>query len=53
MLLRNYPVQATICFYEETTSDEDSDDDEEEMEKELNWTFLSGASEHESCCIMW
>ncbi|XP_033931323.1 protein ripply2 [Pseudochaenichthys georgianus] len=39
MLLRNYPVQATICLYADSSSDEDSDDDddeEEEMEKELN-----------------
>ncbi|XP_074541832.1 protein ripply2-like [Halichoeres trimaculatus] len=36
MLLRNYPVQATICPYEDSSSDEDSDDEEEEMEKELN-----------------
>ncbi|XP_026175261.1 protein ripply2 [Mastacembelus armatus] len=34
-LLRNYPVQATICPYEDSSSDEDSDD-EEEVEKELN-----------------
>lgn len=38
MLLRNYPVQATICVYEDSSSEEDSDDDEEEeeAEKELN-----------------
>uniref|UniRef100_A0A8D3CD26 Ripply transcriptional repressor 2 n=1 Tax=Scophthalmus maximus TaxID=52904 RepID=A0A8D3CD26_SCOMX len=36
MLLRNYPVQATICVYEDSSSDEDSDDEEEEMDKELN-----------------
>ncbi|XP_058470005.1 protein ripply2 [Solea solea] len=40
MLLRNYPVQATICPYEDSSSDEDSDEDddydEEEMDKELN-----------------
>ncbi|XP_056219231.1 protein ripply2 [Seriola aureovittata] len=36
MLLRNYPVQATICPYEDCSSDEDSDDEEEEVEKELN-----------------
>ncbi|CAJ1077037.1 protein ripply2 [Xyrichtys novacula] len=37
MLLRNYPVQATICPYEDSSSDEeDSEDEEEEMEKELN-----------------
>uniref|UniRef100_A0A3Q3FZ58 Ripply transcriptional repressor 2 n=1 Tax=Labrus bergylta TaxID=56723 RepID=A0A3Q3FZ58_9LABR len=36
MLLRNYPVQATICPYEDSSSDEESDDEEEEMEKELN-----------------
>lgn len=39
MLLRNYPVQATICLYEDTSSDEDSDEEEEEeeeMEKDLN-----------------
>lgn len=36
MLLRNYPVQATISLYEDSSSDEDSDDEEEEMEKELN-----------------
>ncbi|KAK5852847.1 hypothetical protein PBY51_006686 [Eleginops maclovinus] len=36
MLLRNYPVQATICPYSDSSSDEDSDDEEEEMEKELN-----------------
>ncbi|TWW68679.1 protein ripply2 [Takifugu flavidus] len=35
-LLRNYPVQATICVYEDSSSDEDSDEEEEEMEKELN-----------------
>lgn len=37
MLLHNYPVQATISLYEDSSSDEDSDDEEEEMEKELNW----------------
>lgn len=47
MLLRNYPVQATICPYEDSSSDEDSDDEEEEMEKELNWTRLSEAFENE------
>ncbi|AWP20136.1 putative protein ripply2-like [Scophthalmus maximus] len=36
MLLRNYPVQATICVYEDSSSDDDSDDEEEEMDKELN-----------------
>lgn len=38
MLLRNYPVQATICLYEDSSSDEDSDEEEEEAEtaKELN-----------------
>ncbi|XP_071396526.1 protein ripply2 [Centroberyx affinis] len=36
MLLRNYPVQATICLYEDSSSDEDSEDEEEEVEKELN-----------------
>ncbi|XP_034555660.1 protein ripply2 [Notolabrus celidotus] len=36
MMLRNYPVQATICPYEDSSSDEDSDDEEEEMDKELN-----------------
>ncbi|XP_067428916.1 protein ripply2 [Thunnus thynnus] len=36
MLLRNYPVQATICPYEDSSSDEDSEDEEEEVEKELN-----------------
>ncbi|XP_074472651.1 protein ripply2 [Sebastes fasciatus] len=37
MMLRNYPVQATICPYEDSSSDEDTDDEEEEMmEKELN-----------------
>ncbi|CAB1342661.1 unnamed protein product [Coregonus sp. 'balchen'] len=40
MLLRNYPVQATICFYEDSSSDDDEeesdDDEEEESVKELN-----------------
>lgn len=36
MLLRNYPVQATICLYEDSSSDDDNDDEEEEIEKELN-----------------
>lgn len=36
MLLRNYPVQATICLYQDSSSDEDSDEDEEETKKELN-----------------
>ncbi|XP_042359010.1 LOW QUALITY PROTEIN: protein ripply2-like [Plectropomus leopardus] len=36
MLLRNYPIQATICPYEDSSSDEDSDDEEEDTEKELN-----------------
>ncbi|CAL8315573.1 unnamed protein product [Lota lota] len=37
MLLRNYPVQATICIYEEESSgDEDSDDEDEDLEKEIN-----------------
>ncbi|KAK2893167.1 hypothetical protein Q8A67_013155 [Cirrhinus molitorella] len=40
VLLRNYPVQATICLYEDSDSDDDDDDEEdysdEEHEKELN-----------------
>ncbi|XP_077409238.1 protein ripply2-like [Vanacampus margaritifer] len=47
MLLRNYPVQATICPYEDSSSSEedteeeeddsdDSDDEEKEEEEELN-----------------
>lgn len=44
MLLRNYPVQATICLYEDSSSDDDDDDEDddeeeeeaEEMGKELN-----------------
>lgn len=36
MLLRNYPVQATICPYEDSSSDEEGDEEEEEVEKELN-----------------
>lgn len=36
ILLRNYPVQAAICPYEDTSSDEDNDDEEEEVEKEQN-----------------
>lgn len=42
-LLRSYPVQAAICVYEDSSSDEGSDEeeeevgeDEEEMEKDLN-----------------
>lgn len=43
-LLRSYPVQAAICLYEDSSSDEGSDDEEEEvgeeegeeMEKDLN-----------------
>ncbi|KAK2856144.1 hypothetical protein Q5P01_004879 [Channa striata] len=36
MLLRNYPVQATICPYTDSSSDEDSEDEEEQVDKELN-----------------
>ncbi|XP_008311302.1 protein ripply2 [Cynoglossus semilaevis] len=37
ILLRNYPVQATICPYEEGSSDEESDDEEEEdMDKDMD-----------------
>uniref|UniRef100_A0A3Q0RKE9 Ripply transcriptional repressor 2 n=1 Tax=Amphilophus citrinellus TaxID=61819 RepID=A0A3Q0RKE9_AMPCI len=36
ILLRNYPVQAAICPYEDSSSDEDNDDEEEEVEKEQN-----------------
>ncbi|XP_073694106.1 protein ripply2 [Garra rufa] len=44
ILLRNYPVQATICLYEDSDSDDDDGDDDgdeedysdEEHEKELN-----------------
>ncbi|KAJ8288291.1 hypothetical protein COCON_G00009500 [Conger conger] len=28
-LLRNYPIQATICFYEDSSSDDDSDSEDE------------------------
>ncbi|XP_037541096.1 protein ripply2-like [Nematolebias whitei] len=28
MLLRNYPIQATICPYEDSSSDEESEDEE-------------------------
>lgn len=34
MLLRNYPVQATICLYDDSSSDEDSDNEEEVDEEE-------------------
>ncbi|XP_017267355.1 protein ripply2 [Kryptolebias marmoratus] len=36
MLLRNYPIQATICPYQDSSSDEDSEDEEEEAEKKQN-----------------
>ncbi|KAG7260555.1 hypothetical protein CRUP_037541 [Coryphaenoides rupestris] len=41
LLLRSYPVQATICLYDEDSSgDEDSeeeeDDDDEDFEMEMN-----------------
>ncbi|CAI5683931.1 protein ripply2 [Oreochromis niloticus] len=36
ILLRNYPVQAAICTYEDSSSDEDNDDEEEDVEKERN-----------------
>ncbi|KAA0720857.1 Protein ripply2 [Triplophysa tibetana] len=37
ILLKNYPVQATICLYEDSDSeDEDDLDSDEEDEKELN-----------------
>uniref|UniRef100_A0A665V024 Ripply transcriptional repressor 2 n=1 Tax=Echeneis naucrates TaxID=173247 RepID=A0A665V024_ECHNA len=36
MLLRNYPVQATISLYEDSSSEEDSEEEDEEMEKEQN-----------------
>ncbi|KAI2665663.1 Protein ripply2 [Labeo rohita] len=37
ILLRNYPVQATICLYEDSDGDDDDDEDsDEEPEKELN-----------------
>lgn len=36
MLLRNYPVQATICLYEDSSSNEGSDEEEEETQKEPN-----------------
>nr|XP_020445456.1 protein ripply2-like [Monopterus albus] len=36
LLLRNYPVQATICPYQDSGSEADSDDEEEEVEKEHN-----------------
>ncbi|XP_012724503.2 protein ripply2 [Fundulus heteroclitus] len=31
-LLRNYPVQATICPYQDTSSDEEDEEEEEEEE---------------------
>lgn len=43
ILLRNYPVQATICPFAESSSDEEDDDgneeeeEEERVEKEQNW----------------
>ncbi|XDV24287.1 hypothetical protein PO909_028505 [Leuciscus waleckii] len=38
VLLRNYPVQASICIYEDshTDDDEDDSDDDEDEEKDLN-----------------
>uniref|UniRef100_A0A3Q3WVV8 Ripply transcriptional repressor 2 n=1 Tax=Mola mola TaxID=94237 RepID=A0A3Q3WVV8_MOLML len=42
MLLRNYPVQATICLYEDSSSDENNeeedeeDEEDEEIEEKLN-----------------
>ncbi|XP_029984089.1 protein ripply2 [Sphaeramia orbicularis] len=36
MLLRNYPVQATICPYEESSSDEESEEEEEELTEKDN-----------------
>lgn len=34
-LLRNFPVQATISFYEESDSDDDEEDEDDEEEDEL------------------
>ncbi|XP_010887791.1 protein ripply2 [Esox lucius] len=38
MLLRNYPVQASICLYEDSSSDDEEDGSEEEEDsiKEIN-----------------
>ncbi|XP_063026973.1 protein ripply1 [Melospiza melodia melodia] len=33
-LLENFPVQATLCFYEDSGSEEEEEDDEEEEEEE-------------------
>jgi hypothetical protein len=30
VLLRNFPIQATISFYDESDSDDDDDDDDDE-----------------------
>ncbi|KAJ7988076.1 hypothetical protein DPEC_G00319880 [Dallia pectoralis] len=37
MLLHNYPVQATICLYEDSSDEEDdSEDEDEDLFKEMN-----------------
>ena len=43
-LLKNFPVQATISFYEES----DSEDEEEDEEEEEDWEE-EGGSEDERC----
>lgn len=46
ILLQNYPVQATICLYEDSDSDDDDSDSDEEDEKQLNWSSSSLLTQH-------
>ncbi|KAG7260196.1 hypothetical protein CRUP_015347 [Coryphaenoides rupestris] len=34
-LLRNFPIQATISFYDESDSEDDDDDDEDDSSEEV------------------
>ena len=48
-LLRNFPVQATISFYEDPDSDDDDEDDDEEeelMEAEQKRQSREGVKSH-------
>ncbi|XP_062391576.1 protein ripply1 isoform X2 [Sardina pilchardus] len=44
-LLRNFPVQATISFYEESDSDSDEEDEDDEEEEQLMEAEQKGQSQ--------
>ncbi|NXC04968.1 RIPP2 protein, partial [Orthonyx spaldingii] len=45
-LLENFPVQATLCFYEDSGSEEEEDEEEEDEEEEATGDVTAEHSRH-------